>query len=75
MSYIYSVCLGFAKYNFSNAEGAIKKAIELDSNLVKIQIQPLDTDDDKRQVMFDIKTFKSLCETKSIAPVLEALVS
>lgn len=75
MNYIYSVCLGFTKYNFSNAEGALMKAIDLKSNLVKIQVKPLDTDDPERQVAFDYKTFKSLYEMKSIDLVLRALVA
>lgn len=75
MNYIYSVCLGFSKYNFSNPEGALQKAFDLNSNLVKIQIKPLDVDDPERQAAFDYKTFKSLCETKSIALVLGALVA
>lgn len=74
MSYIYSVCLGFDKYNFSSPEGALKKALELNSNLTKIQIQPLDVDDDRRQAIFDVKTFKSLCNTEAINLVLKTLI-
>lgn len=51
------------------------KAIDLKSNLVKIQVKPLDTDDPERQVAFDYKTFKSLYEMKSIDLVLRALVA
>lgn len=75
MSYIYSVCLGFDEYNFSSPEGALTKADKLDSDLVKIRIKPLDTDGNKRQATFDAKTLRFLCETRSIASVLEALVA
>lgn len=73
MNFIYVVSLGFDKYRCSTWEKALKKGQEMQSSLVKVAIQPLDTDDPNRVIVCDIATFQMLCSTKGINTVLKNL--